>query len=372
MGKTVFCWLVSVAVLASTAPAAPPPPISGADVRSEVDPQALAETFTAFADIDGAWAMVVVWRGEVVGETYPVGSAQTLYPIWSVTKSLTSTAVGIAIDDGVFANVDARLVDHLPQHLVPAEPIKGLITLEHLLLMTSGLGWSEDLDWLDWIASPHPASFILDRELTSWPGSEFNYSSASSHLPSLMVETTAGEGLEALTDRELFAPLGIVDWQWEEDPQDYAYGGHGVHLKTRDLARLGVLFLHRGRSDGIQVVPEQWVARATEPRFGWGDAYGVLQDLDYGYLWWTAEVSGMPIFLAWGWGGQFVFCVPDLDLVVATAADGDVWADQAATQELAILEVVATILVPGVPSAEVFRDGFESGVLAAWTGSEPG
>ncbi len=332
-----------------------------------IDPVALDQALVAFSQVEGAWSIVVVRQGAVVAERYLVTSPETLHPVWSVTKSLTSIAVGMTIEDGVFSGVEVRLVDHLPADLVPQEPAKAQIKMQNLLMMTSGLQWSEDLDWLMWLASLNPAEFILQRPLEFFPGNMFVYSSASSHLPSLMMTTAMAENLDAYMGREFFGPLGITDWLWDKDPQGYAYGGHGVHLRTEDLAKLGILFLNNGVWSGQEVVSPEWVGESTAPRFLWGDSWGPLDKLNYGYLWWVAETAGYPMYLAWGWGGQFVFCVPDLDLVVATAADGEVYSAQAEAQELGILRAIVNDLLPGVRPSAVFLDSFESGSISAWT-----
>ena len=182
-----------------------------------------------------------------------------------------------------------------------------------------------------------------------------------------MYHTTSGEGMEVLAQRELFAPLGITDWLWDVDPQGFAYGGHGLHLRTEDLAKIGLLFLNAGSWDGVQVVPESWVVEATTPRYGWGDSFGALEDLDYGYLWWTAEVNGHPAFLAWGWGGQFALCVPEMAVVIATAADGMVWSDEARIQELALLHLMVDEVLAAMRPLVVFSDAFEDGTTGQWT-----
>jgi CubicO group peptidase (beta-lactamase class C family) len=102
------------------------------------------------------------------------------------------------------------------------------------------------------------------------------------------------------------------------------------------------------------------------PQVSWSEPYGPLDTLTYGYLWWLASAAGHDVYLAWGWGGQFAFCVPDLSLVVATAADGDVWAAQAEAQAVAILTIIVDELMPAVTAGVVFNDGFEGGDLSGW------
>jgi len=324
-------------------------PLPRADpTTAGIDPAQLEQALDAMQQIRGARSVVVVRGGSLVAESHWYAPADALHPIWSVTKSVTSTLVGICVDRGILPDLDARIVDYLPPELIPADPAKDAITVRHLLMMTSGLRWSEDDDWLPWIASPNPARFILQRPLVAEPGAEFTYSSATSHIPSITLTEAAGVSLLELADAHLFGPLGITDRRWKADPQGYPFGGHGIELRTEDLAKLGVLFVNRGQWHGRKVVSAAWVEAAIRPRFGWGIDYGPLREVDYGYLWWTARAGGHDVFIGWGWGGQLAFCVPALDLVVATAADGDVWEAQADTQETAILEVIVEQILPAV------------------------
>jgi CubicO group peptidase (beta-lactamase class C family) len=300
----------------------------------------------AMGQVHGMWAVVVARKGMVVAEDHFVDPPDALHPVWSVTKSVSSTLVGMAIDRGFIEGVEDVMVDYLPSGLDPADPSADRITLRHLLMMTSGLRWSEETDWLPWLRSSNPARYILDRSVVSSPGLVFNYSSASAHLPSLILTEALVEDPAEFAQSQLFEPLGISDWGWDRDPQNYPFGGHGIKMRTEDLAKLGILFLRKGRWQGRQVVSREWVEEAVQPRFFWDVDYGPLNNVDYGYLWWTAEAGGYPVFIAWGWGGQFAFCVPDLDLVVATAADGWVGTAEADHQERAILTVIVEQILP--------------------------
>lgn len=331
-----------------------------------LDPERISAAILSLGETPGCWSVVITRHGALAAESYFSGQAEDLHAIWSVTKSVTSALSGIAIGEGLYPGVEAKMVDFLPPNLVPPENIKKLISLEQLLMMTSGLQWSEDEDWLPWLVSADPAEFILERPVDSLPGMSFNYSSATSHLPSVMLETALDTSVMAFADARIFAPLGIIDWSWDLDPQGYAFGGHGLHWRTEDLAKFGILFLREGTWKGRQLISSSWVEESTSPRFFWGDPWGALDQLDYGYLWWTAEASGYPVFFAWGWGGQFSFCVPDLDLVVATAADGDVGSFLAERQEKAILEVIVDTIIPAVDPEILFRDGFDSGTDRNW------
>ncbi len=299
--------------------------------------------------VPGAQSVVVVHRGQVVAEAYWTGTASTLRHVRSVTKSVSSTLIGIAIDRGFIADIDARMVDYLPANLVPADAAKDEILLRHLLTHTSGLQWEEDREFAVWESSNNPVRFILNRALVEEPGSDFNYSTPGSHVLSAVVRGATGVGVEDFAEALLFAPLGISNWRWADDPQGYPFGGHGLELRTEDMAKLGVLFLNRGRWGDHQVVPTDWVRSATAVQYQGRSSWGPVDDVSYGLSWWIASADENDLYMALGWGGQFVVCVPTLDLVVATNASWQVGAETADTQERAILTVIVEELLPLIP-----------------------
>ncbi len=315
--------------------------------RHAVDAEALEAGLDAFAAIDGALAMVVVRDGAVVGERYTDGNPAALRYDWSVTKSVTSLLVGTAIGHGLLSGTGARIGDVLPPDYRPEVPAKAAITVGHLLTMTSGLEWDEEADVVLWFHAPDPLADILNRPLQSWPGTEFVYDTAACHILSGVLGWVTGMDEAEWARRTLFAPLGITDWRWDRDPQGRAFGGHGLALRTDDAAKLGVLALSGGRWHGRAVVPEAWIARSTTVRIPLGARFGPLERIDYGYLWWTDRSLAHPVFTAWGWAGQFVFCVPVLELVVAAncAPDRPTW-EEANRVEAAVLDVIVHRIVP--------------------------
>ncbi len=191
--------------------------------------------------------------------------------------------------------------------------------------------------------------FILNRALVEEPGSDFNYSTPGSHVVSAVLGEATGIGVEDFAEAYLFTPLGITGWRWEDDPQGYPFGGHGLELRTEDMAKLGILFLNRGRWSDRRVLPADWVRSATAVQYRGGSSWGPVDNVSYGLLWWIAAAGETDIFMALGWGGQFVVCVPTLDLVVATNALYQVGAETADTQERAILTVIVEELLPRIP-----------------------
>jgi len=314
-----------------------------------IDPVQLEQALEDLERVDGARSAVVVHRGMVVDEGYWFGSETTVHHVRSVTKSMISTLIGIAIDHGFIDGVDARMVDYLPQNLRPSDPAKDAILLRHLLNHTSGFQWDENGEFSAWASSQDPAQYILDRPLVTAPGSAFHYSTAATHLLSVVLTEATGMDTADFADAYLFADLGISDRRWDRDRQGRRFGGHGLQLRTEDTAKLGILFLDRGSWGEDELVPAEWVSEATAIQWEGGSDYDPLQGVHYGFLWWLAHAEGHPVFIGWGWGGQFVFCVPVLDLVVAVSARWQVNEPQASSQEVAILEVIVDKLLPLIP-----------------------
>jgi len=315
----------------------------------DLDPNRLDEFLAELERVDGARSVVVVHRDRVVVEDYWWGSSASLHHVRSVTKSITSTLVGIAIERGFIDSIDVRMVDYLPANLRPSGSAKDSILVRHLLTHTSGLQWAENAEIVTWISSSNPLRYILNRPIVDSPGTDFNYSTAGTHLLSAVSRQAIGVDIEIVADSYLFTPLGISRWRWERDPQGYPFGGHGIELRTEDMAKVGVLFLNRGRWGDEQVVPADWVRQATAVHFRGNSNWGSVQRVSYGLLWWLVSADDIDIYMALGWGGQFVVCVPALELVVAVNARWQVNADQADAQERAILEVIVEELLPQIP-----------------------
>jgi CubicO group peptidase (beta-lactamase class C family) len=314
-----------------------------------VDPGGIERFLDELDRVPGARSVVVVYRDRVIAEAYWTGTAATLHHVRSVTKSVTSTLVGIAIDRGFIEDEDQRMIDYLPSSLWPQNAAKDEIRIRHLLGHTSGLQWEENREFMTWAGSSNPVRFILNRPLVSEPGTDFNYSTPATHVLSAVLREATGVDVEVFADSYLFSPLGISSWRWEGDPLGYPFGGHGLQLRTEDMAKLGMLFLHRGRWGEQQVISSEWVGAATRAHYQGSADWGVAEGVSYGFLWWLASAGETGFFMALGWGGQFVICVPALDLVVAINARWQLDAQAADAQERAILEVVVEELLPLIP-----------------------
>jgi CubicO group peptidase (beta-lactamase class C family) len=296
-------------------------------------------------------SLLVVRHGYLVYERYWHGfDAADGHEIHSVTKSITSALVGIALGEhklkSLHQSVGELLAPHLPKG---ADPRLRTVTIRQLLTMTGGLpgddpttGGDERLstrlfrsrDWL---------GHILGRPLATTPGTTFAYSNASSHLLAAIVADTTGQSTLAVARAKLFGPLGIntdnafqpraerqtatpaqqrayqqAAVAWPRDPQGYHFGFGEAKLPARDLAKVGYLYLNDGRWDTTQVVPADYVGASTQPHtdLPWLGAGG-----GYGYQWWTRHVGPHASFVAAGSGGQRILVIPDLDLVVVITTD---------------------------------------------------
>jgi CubicO group peptidase (beta-lactamase class C family) len=293
-------------------------------------------------------SVLVIRHGYLVYEGYWHGfTASDGHDSRSVTKSFVSALVGIALRDRHLESLDQTveelLADHLPAN---ADPRLRQATVKQLLAMTSGLAsddsslGGDDKIWDRMARSRDWIRHTLGRRLESNPGERFAYSSATSHLLSAIMADSTGQSTLAFARAELFGPLGIATdhaleltinhWPvtkaeletfekatvaWPRDPQGYHLGDGFLKLPARDLAKLGYLYLNDGRWDGTQVVPADYVRASTQPQSDpdTGDHYG--------YQWWVNDNYGYDTFRAQGYGGQLIYVIPKLDLVVVITSD---------------------------------------------------
>jgi CubicO group peptidase (beta-lactamase class C family) len=176
--------------------------------------------------------------------------------------------------------------------------------------------------------------------LRAAPGREFTYNSGCSHLLSVILTHVTGDNLDEFAAERLFAPLQIAAAPWLRDPQGYCLGAVGLALSARDLAKIGYLYLLDGRWGDRDIVPRDFVRQATTRK----NDGGFPEDVAYGYHWWVTRIAGHPAFFAAGYGGQYLYVVPDLELIVVTTAH---W--QASPEDLfEPRPVIEEVIVPAV------------------------
>lgn len=267
-------------------------------------------------------SLLVARHGYLVFEEYPRQyDNESRHIIHSCTKSYTSALVGIAIEQGFINSTDDRLVDLLPNRtMVNLDARKEAITLEHLLTMTSGLEWDEwthpytsnlNSHYLMWTAG-NQIQYILDQPMIADPGEVWTYNSGGSHLLGAIITEATGRTLLDFALENLFAPLGIsqYDISWPRDNQGYYLASGGASMIPLDMLKFAYLYLNNGTWDGEQIVPSDWVQLSSETLIAFTDYSG------YSYQWWTYPTDIVNVYAAVGYQGQFIFVVPELDLVV--------------------------------------------------------
>jgi CubicO group peptidase (beta-lactamase class C family) len=267
-------------------------------------------------------SVVVVKGGRIVYERTANGySPEERFHAWSVGKSVTNIAVGMALDEGVLTSLDQTLGELIPERIPDhADPRVWNITVEQLLTMTAGWSWDGRINFAR-APETDDLDLMLSRPLQCDPGTCFEYDSGSSNLLSYIIQARTGQLMADYLSPRLFVPLGIEQPYWITTEDGATRGGGGLYLTAREMAKIGYLYLNGGRWGEQQLVSRDWVERSTrEHASGYCYFSGVnIGPGGYGYHWWTAHPSGYPAFVASGYGGQLIYVVPDLDLVVVTA-----------------------------------------------------
>ncbi len=317
-------------------PPAPPDPSPSASAASPATDLggAIDEHRAGLVNLSNIRAVLVSRRGELVAERYYGTSATEYHDVWSVTKSVTSTLVGIALRKGQLRSVDQTLAELLPQFRQTMAPASGQVTLRQLLTMTSG--WTGEWD-------PEPArKGLVERILTHGPTAEtgvFEYADTGIQVIAAVLVKATGKSVLEYAREELFAPLAIRStpagespladagqpavtevnqFRWLRDADGVHGGPFGLALTARDLVKLGELWRNGGAWQGRQLLDDDYVAAATRNQ---------VRELDpsrsgYGYLWWDTPLPVHPAYMAQGLYGQMIMVVPDLELVVVVFSQG--------------------------------------------------
>ncbi len=297
----------------------------------------MADRLAASSDAN-VHAVLVARGGKLVFERYfrgsdeiygrPVGKvtfdADTLNNVKSVSKSVASLAVGIALDRGLIRSINEPIFSFFPELSDLRSPEKERIQLLHALTMSMGLKWVEAIpsnednnDEVRMHMAPDPCRYVLGLAATAPAGQEFFYNTGALTLLSAIIHKATGRPLDEFARTTLFEPLGITGVEWTRVKGDSDAGG-GLRLRPRDMAKIGQLVLAGGRWNDRQVVSKAWIDASMTPRL---DATGVYF---YGYLWWLGRslFNGREVHWAGalGRGGQSIRIVPELDLVVVVTA----------------------------------------------------
>jgi CubicO group peptidase (beta-lactamase class C family) len=260
-----------------------------------------------------------------------------LHCVHSVSKSVTSACIGIAIDKGFIESVHQSIFDYLPEHRHLNTDGKDKITIEHLLTMTSGL------EWIEWNApyssrdnpiieiwfqeaeqNKDPFTFILEGSLIDEPGTSFRYYGGNQIVLGGVIENATKMNIDEFSGKYLFSPLGIDSFDWAlQFENGVIEAAGGLEMTPRDMVKIGVTYLNHGVWNGEQIISQQWVEKSANP---YRDNKGInipgegSGKTGYSYSWWTKQYSGpgkeINMFCALGWGGQKIVILPEVNTVV--------------------------------------------------------
>lgn len=331
-------------------------PVPGGDLVGStpeehgVDPMLLAELYLNAAELETIYGLLVVKDGELIAEDYfNVGSVEQKPLLQSVAKSFTSALIGIALDQGCLSGVDEKMIDYFADFADSFDdPRKSQITIKDMLQMRAGFPPEEsDEELWEAVWSGDYIHLVADAPLSADPGTEFQYSNLTTHWLGIIVARACDTDLESFAQTYLFDPLGGEIGTWKKDVDGYNWAAGELHVKARDAAKFGVLYLNEGEFEGTQIIPADWVHDSLQT-YSEG-AYGNIGDfrnIGYGYQWWSAEVGDHPVNFAWGHGGQLIVLLHDLEMVVVVTADPfyDVYGSESWQHEKANFELVGSFV----------------------------
>jgi len=316
------------------------------DCPYELDEAILAELVNLIeeGEYGNIHSLLVIHNDSLVVEEYfRAWTRHMRPPLHSVTKSITSALIGIAMDQGKIDGVDEKLLSFFSEYddIANLDARKESITLENVLTMSTGFTWNEwgipyedifgipnfqnDLNKIimsrDWI------KYVLDLSMSDDPGTKWNYNSGGSHLLSGIISNKTGQSAEEFAEENLFNALGITNWEWESDPNGISKGGWGLYLHPANMAMFGYLYLKNGILNGEQVISENWVKESTAKQIAYEDPDTGEHTADYGYQWWRHTdntVEGYlkinDLFAATGSHGQRIYIIPHLNMVAVITA----------------------------------------------------
>jgi CubicO group peptidase (beta-lactamase class C family) len=327
LAASIFALLTSSFVVAADLPRSSPEAegVTSAGVQAFID--------AADKDLDSLHSFMLVRHGKVVAEGWWAPySPEAPHSLYSLSKSFTSTAVGMAIAEGKLS-LDDDVLKFFPDD-APEKPSNNLkaMRVSDLLRMNTGHQTeprrTPDQVW---------TKVFLDHEVPFKPGTHFLYNTSATYMLSAIVQKVTGEKLIDYLRPRLFEPLSIENPTWESSPQGINTGGYGLSVRTEDIAKFGQLYLQKGQWHGKQLLPEEWVAKATARQTSNGSNPKSDWDQGYGYQFWRCRNGA---YRGDGAFGQFCVVLPEQDTVIAITSG--------VRNMQAVLDVVWDKLLPAI------------------------
>ena len=271
-------------------------------------------------------------RDEIWGDSLGVvqHGPGKLHDVRSISKSIVSACVGLAIEQGKIRSVDQSVFEFFPEYSQYNDGLRSQLTIKHLLTMTSGIEWNEDVPYSDpenseirMTASPDPMEYVLSRPMDSEPGKYWEYNGGTTQLLAAIIKKTTDLDIDDFAAEYLFKPLGINSYEWTQFPGlNMPAAASGLRLTSRDLLKIGMLYKNKGKWIGEQILSEQWVADSMKSYV----QFGRNNNVGYGYQFWIfkgiviSEKLTSPIVTAVGNGDQRIYIDRANDMIVITTA----------------------------------------------------
>jgi CubicO group peptidase (beta-lactamase class C family) len=289
----------------------------------QIDQNGLDNAFTSARNLNRVKCLIVSCQDTFYKAEFFLPGAETQHhDVMSVTKSVTSLLIGIAIDKGFITSVNETIEACIRPLVNDLDSAKGQITIKQLLTMSCGLHWSEipgPSEFLQWYYSPDKLLYILNKPFISIPGESFNYSDGAAHLTSVVLSQATNMTANEFAKEYLFTPLGIGNRYWTTDNRGFNYGGVRLYLYPDDMIKLGKLVLNKGKWNNEQIVSEDWIDESTEFQISTNEI--IPYGSSYGYYWWRARANNYDFFYANGHGGQFILIAPAVEVVIVATTN---------------------------------------------------
>lgn len=264
--------------------------------------------------VNSMHSLMLVRHGKVIAEAWwQPESPTTPHVLWSLSKSFTSTAVGLAVEEGKLS-IDDRVLKFFPDD-APQNPSANLQAMRVRDLLTMTAGHQDEVNWRE---APDWARAFLAHAVPHKPGTHFRYNTPATYMLSAIVQKVTGETVLDYLAPRLFEPLGIEKPKWDTSPQGISIGGYGLYLTTEDIAKFGQLYLQHGQWNGQQLIPAAWIEQATSKQVSNGSDPDADWDQGYGFQFWRCRHGA---YRGDGKDGQFCIVLPEQDAVIAITAN---------------------------------------------------
>ncbi len=322
----------------------PPLPLAG-----ELPDVSIGELPSHAVEIPQISSFMLFHDGEIVAEHFRDGvTRNTTVNIKSASKSIMSALIGIAIREGYIDSVDDPVSRYLPGYFQDLEESrKHEITIHHLLTMSSGLASTSFRNYGAWVASSDWVGYVVRGELQREPGVRMRYSTGDTHLLSAVLTEASGVSTRRFAEQYLFGPMNVRIGGWDRDPSGYYFGGNNMAVSSSGLLEFGKLYLNNGTIGERRLIPAEWVETSLSSYFE-NTSYN-YRDHDYGYLWWRNTFAGHDTWFAWGYGGQYLFVIPERNAVAVFTGNPD---SRAAGRNNRIYDVMEHAVIPALYHAD--------------------